>query len=409
MGRVVSDSPQFRDRTTILGWIPTDEVEIHSQLDRILQHRYFSRSRRCTGLLRYVVEKTLAGECDLKERTLGIDVFGRPPDYETNTDPIVRNTAHDLRKRLAQYYCETGHENELRIDLPSGSYVPHFFQPEMKVIRKQGDGQRDAPATASLDPMALRAGRQKTGWLAYALLALLCIGATTTVAALRPWQTTTAEDKFWSPLLKHQNATVVVSVGEPVMYALENGIGTRPPDMANRPPWNVVGMNDILVFAKVTSYLGLEGKISHVQGQSITTLDDLKRGPAVFIGAFDNKWSIALSQGLYYRLNPYPQGSGSICDTSNGHQWTYTPGSQDYAIVARFEDPTTHQPVIIGAGIAEPGNSAAGDFITNPGLLQTAMKESGRDWSHGNVEVVLSTKITSGVVGPAEVVATHFW
>jgi len=390
------------------GWIPGDELQIRSvrvALERILEHPYFSRSRRCTDLLHYVVEKSLSGEYELKERTLGIEVFGRSPDYDTSTDPIVRNTAHDVRKRLAQYWCEPGHENELRIDLLPGSYVPRFYPPERSSARNE-ESEKDAPARLN-STVALGPARQRTGWLAYALLALLCIGTTTAVAALRPWQTVTAVDKFWSPLLKQADTTVVVSVGEPVMYALENGIGTPPP--GNRPPWNVIGMNDILVFAKVTSYLGLQGKISHVQGQSATTLDDLKRGPTVFIGAFDNKWSIKLTQGLYYRLNPYPQGSGSIYDTSNGHEWTYTPHSQDYAIVARFQDPTTHQLVMIGAGIGEPGNSAAGDFITNPELLQAAMKKIGDNLSHGNVELVLSTKITSGIVGPPEVVASHVW
>ena len=406
----MADSVQLRNHATVPGWVPTAESDVQSvqlQLERILEHPYFCKSRRCTSLLRYIVEKTLSAECELKERTLGIEIFGRPPDYETNTDPIVRNTAHDVRKRLAQYYCEPGHEHELRIDLPPGSYVPHIYQPEISFARNE-ESERSAPPANSL--ASLRAAPRRTGWLAYALLALLCIGATTTVAALRPWQTPTAEDKFWAPILKHADTTVVVSVGEPVIYALQNGIGTPSP-REKLPPWNVIGMNDILVFAKVTSYLGLQGKVAHVQGQSATTLDDLKNGPTVFIGAFDNKWSIALSQDLYYRLkpNPSPQISGSIYDSSIGREWTYTPHVQDYAIVARFQDPATHQFVMIGAGIGEPGNSAAGDFITNPELLEAAIKSSGRDWSHGNVELVLSTKVTSGVIGPPEVVATHFW
>ena len=391
------------------GWIPTGDSEtqlVRSQLERILQHSYFSRSRRCTGLLRCVVEKTLSAEHDLKERTLGIEVFGRELDYETNTDPIVRNTAHDVRKRLAQYYCEPGHEKELRIELPPGSYVPRFHAQETANI---GTEETEKDASVPLESALVLSGTQKKrGWPAYTLLALLCIGATTAIAALRPWQKTTAVDKFWAPLLKSSDTPVVVSVGEPVIYALQNGIG-GPPQTKNLPPWNVISMNDLLVFAKVTSYLGLQGKVSHVQGQSATTLDDLKHGPTVFIGAFDNKWSIALSQDLYYRLNAYPQGSGSICDSSNGHEWNYTPHAQDYAIVARYRDPTTHQFVMIGAGIGEPGNSAAGDFITNPDLLDAAIKNSGKDWSHGNIELVLSTKVTSGVIGRPEVVAAHFW
>ena len=62
----------------------------------------------------------------LKERTLGIEIFGRDADDHTASDPIVRVTATEIRKRIAQYYQEPGHETELRLSLPSGrcSSVP---------------------------------------------------------------------------------------------------------------------------------------------------------------------------------------------------------------------------------------------------------------------------------------------
>jgi len=88
--------------------------------------------------LRFVVEQTLAGKTEaLKERTLGVDVFARPSHYDTNDDPIVRVTAGEIRKRIAQYYQEPGHEEELRIYLPLGSYVPHFFPPLTPLFTSQ--------------------------------------------------------------------------------------------------------------------------------------------------------------------------------------------------------------------------------------------------------------------------------
>src|SRR5438034_610312 len=66
---------------------------------------------------------------DLKERTLGVAVFGREPTYDTSTDPIVRATAGEIRKRIAQYYQEPGHEHEIRISLSPGSYIPEFNMP----------------------------------------------------------------------------------------------------------------------------------------------------------------------------------------------------------------------------------------------------------------------------------------
>src|SRR6202789_1086502 len=102
--------------------------ELLEQLERIVDSKHFRNSKRYPSFLRFVVEQTLAGKTEeLKERTLGTDVFGRRNDYDTNADPIVRVTAGEIRKRIAQYYQEPGHENELRIDLPLGSYVPHFL------------------------------------------------------------------------------------------------------------------------------------------------------------------------------------------------------------------------------------------------------------------------------------------
>src|SRR5581483_4078436 len=84
-------------------------------------------SRRCQTLLRRIAQQTLAGDFDsLKERALGIEVFGRAADYDTSQDPVVRASAAEIRKKLAQYYQEAGHQSETRIELPPGSYLAEF-------------------------------------------------------------------------------------------------------------------------------------------------------------------------------------------------------------------------------------------------------------------------------------------
>ena len=97
---------------------PEERVAIRKQLERMLANSLFKNSKRYPNLLRYVVEHTLEGDpSELKERHLGVQVFGREPDYDTNADPIVRATAGEIRKRIAQYYHEQGHEAEIRIEL----------------------------------------------------------------------------------------------------------------------------------------------------------------------------------------------------------------------------------------------------------------------------------------------------
>src|ERR1017187_7166590 len=106
---------------------PERAEEVRALLERILSSHHFRGSRRCQSLLRHITEQTLAGDTSgLKERAIGVEVFGREPDYDTSQDPVVRATAAEVRKKLAQYYQESGHESEAHIELLSGSYIVGF-------------------------------------------------------------------------------------------------------------------------------------------------------------------------------------------------------------------------------------------------------------------------------------------
>ena len=92
-------------------------------LEEVLASPHFCNSKRYPALLRYVVEQTLLGHGDeIKERTVGIDVFGRAPDYDTNLDTIVRYTVGEVRRRLALHYHEI--EAQIQISLTARSLPP---------------------------------------------------------------------------------------------------------------------------------------------------------------------------------------------------------------------------------------------------------------------------------------------
>src|ERR1017187_5661553 len=81
---------------------PADKEAVLLQVERILSSSHFRNSRRYTDLLRYVVQQTIEGHADiLKERTLGIEVFGRKPSFDTSGDSIVRVAVAEVRKRIA--------------------------------------------------------------------------------------------------------------------------------------------------------------------------------------------------------------------------------------------------------------------------------------------------------------------
>src|SRR5580698_10224174 len=119
-------------------WVPKTEEEkdqVRRQMHRLLSTAHFKNSRRYPALFKFIVEETLEGRGEfLKERLLGVRVFGRPADYDTASDPVVRVTIAEIRKRIAQYYHEEAHELEMRIELTPGSYEPEFSLRRMHAI-----------------------------------------------------------------------------------------------------------------------------------------------------------------------------------------------------------------------------------------------------------------------------------
>jgi serine/threonine-protein kinase len=95
------------------------------ELERVLSSACFARSDRVSKLLRFLVERHLEGKDDeLKESLIGVEVFGRKPDYDPKLDSTVRTEAVRLRARLNKYYSTEGRQDPLVLELPKGGYVP---------------------------------------------------------------------------------------------------------------------------------------------------------------------------------------------------------------------------------------------------------------------------------------------
>jgi hypothetical protein len=107
--------------------------EIEQAVKRVLTGHSFRSSAQCQSLLRYIVEHSLSRQDEmLRERVIGIKVFGRAPDYDAGNDPIVRARAAEVRKRLAQHYMQSdGAGENIRIDVPPGSYRAVFSAREI--------------------------------------------------------------------------------------------------------------------------------------------------------------------------------------------------------------------------------------------------------------------------------------
>ena len=154
--------------------ISSDEVS--QQLDRILRSEAFSRSLRSQEFLSYISQVALAGEqSTINEHKIGIEVFGRGPNYNPGEDAVVRRQAHSLRQRLEAYYKSEGQNDPILIDIPVGHYVPVFRRREVETQKAAAmvsspalTPRRTVPAwgwvalTAAVAVMAFAAGRMQS-------------------------------------------------------------------------------------------------------------------------------------------------------------------------------------------------------------------------------------------------------
>lgn len=422
--------------TLPLKWVPktdADHQAIREQLARLLESTPFRTSKRYPALLSHVVEKVLQGDTDaLKERTLGVEVFHRDAQYDTNADPVVRIAAGEVRKRLAQYYYDARHRAEILIELAPGSYVPEFYKsvdgdPYERIepgTHKGLDGKTPALPAARL---AID-GPARNRWPALACLLCLILGFGAGELAARRRSAAaplTAIDEFWRPVVGSPGM-VWLCVGEAYASRIElnpNGARSRFDSkytLTSDEPraYPTLNLADSSVLANVAGLLQSRNKTYSVHGETDTTFSDLASGPDVLIGSFNNDWTIRLSDQLRFHFE---------MDSNTGEQWIVdrnrpdekigahfsnisTPDSGDaYAIISRVRDASTGQIVVTLAGLSTNGTKAAGRFVSEGGYLQEFSKRAPSNWQNGNLQIVIAAALVDGSFGPPRVISDYVW
>ncbi len=399
-----------------------DNKAVLQQLDRMLKSRHFRNSRRYPAFLAHVVRRRLEGDLDsLKERILGIEVFKRAHDYDTGADPVVRIAAGEVRKRIALYYHDEGTGQELRIELPAGSYVPVFFPvpaiaPQDLRLPESAEepiGVRSAPTGDRELPRRRWSLRL---WIFAAALAA-ALALTTATAWFWVWRSSPLES-MWRPFFDSPDQALIV-VGSP-LGTLAGPVGSGgTPDSHSHVH---LSLNDALALADVASLFEVHHRSYRVQAAAATSLDDLRKRPVVLIAAFGNPWSGRILAPLRFSLlrqQVAPDGStilGSIVDRRHpGSMWNFdfakpvTVNSKDYAIVARLHCDLTEGPVAVIAGLGASATESAGEFLSSPEYLQQINTVAPAGWRNKNLELVLEVPIVDGKASHGHIVASEFW
>jgi hypothetical protein len=409
-------------------WTPSSELEraaVQQQLERLLASSLFHSSKRYAQFLRFVVGRVLDGQAnELKERILGIEVFERPATYDTNTDPIVRVTAAEIRKRLDQYYQDPEHSQEIRVFLRPGSYVPQFSWPghpegfpETSVVLANNGSDLAKSRSELVSPPELRLTRISVSGKTVAVVAALVVFA----ASIMLWRETRTSSlqQFWEPFVKSSEPTLFC-IADQVQYANIRLRDAADPQRETTLPDSMITViiDDVSPLVNIAGTLRTYGKNYRVLGESTANLTDLRPSPSVFIGAFDNRWTLRLTGPLrFHFVNDPSMTKFWIEDRDNPgkREWLLdrlqqqTEDYKDYAIVARFLAPDTDQFVVVAAGIGRGGTVAAGEFLVNENRMDELFKQIPRDWQKKNIEVVLETQVIQGRSGPPRVRAVHVW
>jgi hypothetical protein len=423
---VLQDSESFGH------WVPetgADRDAIREHLKGILATPSFSASKRYTAFLRHVIEASLKGRPEiLKERTLGIEVFHRDPMYDTSSDPIVRTAACEVRKRLAQYYYESGHEQDIRIELPSGSYVPEFRHKNQEQSHADAalvsvDG--GSPA-APLPSSSFRPLSRPFGYLGLVITLAIGVGVGAAGTKLRPWSGGTPIEEFWRPLINSPEA-ILVCMGE--LYAPQ--INLKPNGSRNRfdlpvvwtgplqpaVSYSVASLGDSIALANVAAWLRAKGKPYVIQGDAATTFSVLGSRPAVLLGAFNNDWTIRLSDQWRYHFDMDPNsGQAWLADREKPFQkiglhihGRAVSETYEYGLVSRAYDAATGQTELVLAGVSGGGTAAAVEFVTNPTELEAFAKRASAGWQTRNMQIVVGFSRVDHSAGPLQIVATDVW
>jgi hypothetical protein len=420
-----------------------EDPRVEEALNKVLDSSAFASSKQSQALLKYLVAKSQhQDDGSLKERMIGVNVFGRSHDYNTGDDPIVRARVGEVRKRLAMYYqSELTDEHAVQFTIPTGSYRVNFVYPASQpdTVERGGSGGK-IKSVAATESGGLRVVSSFGRWL---VVGAVVVGALAGVFYYRQSHRVSNLDMFWSPLLDSPQ-TVVIYLGQngafmPTQRYMRRVREARPFDedekrgtdvqLNDLSPGEKLGADDVYVenhdlvsagniaaSIQIASLLGSRHHNADLRTGDGLSAEDLEHAPAVLLGAFDNRWTMQICEKLPFRFEVLAGETDAIVEQAGQKREWVThmidatgAANEEYAIVVRLSSSVYRKPVIIAAGLRSRGTRAAGDFLTDPIELSKFLDTLPAGWKQKNLEVVLRVDIVKGVPGTAQPIAYSVW
>jgi hypothetical protein len=434
--------------------LPEQTAVVRSHLQELLSSDAFTGSNRAQYFLQLVVEHALAGRLDcLRERMLGVEMFGRPIDYDTGNDSVVRVKASDVRRRLAQYYQSQTTHSAVQIDLLSGSYIPQFHftpvEPTFIPIEHQNShldsiGLPTPSATALSAEVAIEPQRKWARWefrislLAMCSAALISLGWFAGVRSTTSHRTLTDADPIWATLFDGKRNTYIVPAD--IGFNLLEDLSRRPMALADYMKGGYLDLPLPGMDAHRAEGLRSQRLTSFVDAQVISALaglpeynrqrtflrfprdlriDDLKDANAVLIGSVgSNPWAAIADKSanfhIVYRegmegariINAKPQPGEQASFESHWNE----PAHETFALISFLPNLSGNGHLLLLQGLDVAGTQAAAEALFHPGTIASILQRATRpDGSIHSFEILVRSTSINWNSTDSQVIASRIY
>ena len=424
--------------------LPISLFEKREELRRILQSKYFASSPKKSRFLEFVSEQTFIGNGEkLNEYLIGVEVYDRGSEFDSQKDPIVRVQAHEIRRLLKKYYEEEGRDSLVRLDLPAGAYVPVF----LRTTAERSD------ITDLLAGSAVLRSRRGNRWHSAltVILAIVCVVlGGTLIAKWQAGKTPRAEvaklpgdlEWFWRPFLPPAEGPLIVIPNHPLLRAAHEGDSAQTLASGHEiPKSQLPEFRDTIHFRELRRFLFVPsltdftsvgetigvvnlchmffrvGQTCQLQQSRLVNLEEIKASNAILLGG-NQSWSgrvflnvegFHFQGGVILNRNPLP-----------GEQAVYKPEfdpitnqlRRDYALVLMLPNERSDNRVLLIYGVYTQGSQAAIEYLTNPERmadLRKALMNLAPDGKSvpAYFQALLTTSVENAVPGNTTLVAVR--
>jgi hypothetical protein len=436
-------------------------------VERILATPGFERSPRLSDFLRHICKLALEGRDEaISEQYLGEALFGRPPDYDSSADTIVRSHALRLRRKLEQYFQREGNNEPLRLIIPRGAYVPVFVASDTDSDASQSSAEPVIPAipnqpqsfeqpvnalpfqaelivkeSADHGKLHRTVGYYRAALVSLAVLSLiLAIALAVSIQFLRHARTASAgrSHLLWSRLFNRQEPTQIVlgDSGLVLFHAaarqdvslhdyVTNDLSKQMPYVQQVPP----EFARFLAGRRYTSFVDASTLVRLLRLPEATPdrtlvhfsrdmhLDDFKNGNVILLGAQEaNPWVELFERSMDFVFTIDTPGAHAAFRNRHplpGEQAIYSPAipansPHVYSVIAFLPNLDANGNVLLLEGITMAGTEAAVDLIMDDQQLLPLLKKVRRpDGSLAYFEMLIESDSLNDSAGPSRVVALH--